>query len=747
MGNQMRIMSNKTKNRNVTKLVVSALLLIAVIGATVSAVPSDTSVIGFRWNESSKSPILVQVDENGNPVTLTAGFFDNHVIWGNIRTCVVNVTNSSPIIYGNNNKGDGLDLTGTYGDVMVEIPRFFTRTEYNSPYFYYWISPITKDGYEVHPMFFQRGLGSEVGVAASHIYVARYEAYGKLDGGVFKLGSATGKQPVTGEVAYPDLPNAGRLRIGDARTYAEAKGSGWGLMNTWTLSGVKQLFYTEFLTLNSQAAFAGSRGVVDLPSGTGYAGLNTGANATDTNIQINGTGSGTGTDGKTPVCYRGMCDIWGGVYEFDDGYNGWKTPTEVRIVNSTGTDTSGGAVTFKDLLDVEDTILISDQPLVVDGFYTNILNTSHTTRSLFLPSNTVSGSQTTYFSDYYYERNSITAGAPNVLLSGGYWSSGGNAGVGYLVAGNAASYSSRDRGTRLEFRRNTENTATIAVLPSSKMMAINEISNFTISVVNVTPGSTTVSTSLTFNPALIQINNVYINPTQPAGSSIVALISNTAGTATINYICPTGGINGDIIDLELKTTNPVHSISTLQLIQPEYGNETLSYGFMDYGTEQRSTITNAPLNDNSTVLVYQSETVRGTVSNLYFWYKIPTTSYTSHAAQNLSVLIDSNTVVIIPVTANGTWNRAKINLEPFSKGNHTLTFKALSEADGSSLQNYTYSLFIDDVSYGINWNLEAKEGLIDMWDTGIASYVVIIVVIIFNIILGGVYYLNSSKRK
>ncbi|MFA5213187.1 MAG: IPT/TIG domain-containing protein, partial [Methanoregula sp.] len=207
-------------------------------------------VIGFRWNTSDPSPRLYQIDSDGTVIpNATGDWFNTHLPWSGMKTVVVNASNTTPVLYGTNNRGDGLDLSGTYGDVMVEIPIFFTCSTYANGNFSYWISPTAQDElhYTVAPMFNQRGTGTDAGTPAPYYYVGRYDA--NLVGS--KLHSATGKAPAVS------------MTIGTARTYAENKGAGWGITNVWTLSGLRQLFYTEMVTLNSQAAWVKSRGIVD----------------------------------------------------------------------------------------------------------------------------------------------------------------------------------------------------------------------------------------------------------------------------------------------------------------------------------------------------------------------------------------------------------------------------------------------------------------------------------------------------
>jgi hypothetical protein len=77
--------------------------------------------------------------------------------------------------------------------------------------------------------------------------------------------------------------------------------------------------YIEYGTLDIQTALG--KGIVDLASGTGFAGKNTGADSIDSRLGTNGTGTGSGTNGQTPVCWRGIENPYGNVWEFMAGIN------------------------------------------------------------------------------------------------------------------------------------------------------------------------------------------------------------------------------------------------------------------------------------------------------------------------------------------------------------------------------------------------------------------------------------------
>jgi len=404
----------------------------------------DTTIIGFLWDTSNPSPRLHQIDSTGRIIAdKDAAFWDTWAVTGNMKTVVI--TPSNQVLYGTNNRGNGLDLTGASGDVMVEIPRFYTRSTYANGKFSYWISPLPAPDFAVAPMFNQRGTGTEAGTPTAYWYVGRYDA--SLNGN--KLQSATGKKPAV------------NMTIGQARTYAENKGDGWGITNIWTLSGLRQLFYTEMLTLDSKTAFPNSRGIVDA---TGV--RISGADDADTNIGTNGTGSGTGTAEQTPVVWRGIENLWGNVWQFQDGFNAIQGT--MKVISPTGLGIGGKPTVFKDVLDETDVLSVGALPRE-EGLQKNLMN-ANSARPLFLPS-AVGGSETTYLPEYFWYPRSTDPSTPNILFSGGGWADAGDAGVGGLSADGVASLSIAWIGARVEFRRRTVDGEPKATTDSGNTMA------------------------------------------------------------------------------------------------------------------------------------------------------------------------------------------------------------------------------------------------------------------------------------
>jgi hypothetical protein len=236
-------------------------------------------------------------------------------------------------------------------------------------------------------------------------------------------------------VAYTDLPNSGRFTIDDAETYANNIGSGYGCMNIWTMSALKLLFMVEYASLDSQTTLG--RGIVDLDSGTGFAGENTGADSADTNIGVNGTGVGTGINGETPIVYRGIENLWGNTWKFVIGYNA--VDAGYRITKRDGTGVLAGDLPAGEY---ESSTAI---PIVTDGYGIDI-ETEDLLSLLMIPS-TVGGSTSTYTCDYFYAHD---VGETNILIWGGYWTNGSIAGISYMFSSIESSYSLPNIGARFE---------------------------------------------------------------------------------------------------------------------------------------------------------------------------------------------------------------------------------------------------------------------------------------------------------
>lgn len=368
------------------------------------------SVRGVEWDANIDE--WLHIDLYGNHIKLTTEDFDEHPLWGGMKRCTL-ADDGRVNHYGSNPRGDGLDITGD-GQVMVEIPEMFVKSLSPAANVYqWWASDVPLPGFELHPAWLQRG-----GIERDNIYYGAYEAH--WNAGTSKLESITG--------ATVDNTKT----IATFRTNAEARGPRWGITNIWALSAVQLLYYIEYANANSQTQIG--RGIVDNPG----AGQVTGLDSIDTNIAINGTGAGTGTDGVTPIAYRGIENIWGNYLTFIDGYNA--LDTEYRIIKRDGTGI------FQDTLAFGDYEVSAAVPITTDGYITNI-EYEDLLKYLFVPS-AVAGSSTTYFCDYWYSHD---AEEVNILRSGHAWDATAKAGVAARDSLDVLTGAGPGIGGRLEF--------------------------------------------------------------------------------------------------------------------------------------------------------------------------------------------------------------------------------------------------------------------------------------------------------
>ena len=130
-------------------------------------------IYGVEWaqGETSGSPTLRHIDINGDTLPLRTTDFDNHPIWGGMRRCTM-APDGTVNHYGSNPRGDGLDLTGADGRVMVETPKFYVKSLSPRANVYdFWVSPTPQLGFEVWYAFLQRG-----GIERDYVYPAAFEA-------------------------------------------------------------------------------------------------------------------------------------------------------------------------------------------------------------------------------------------------------------------------------------------------------------------------------------------------------------------------------------------------------------------------------------------------------------------------------------------------------------------------------------------------------------------------------------------
>jgi hypothetical protein len=422
------------------------------------------NIIGIEWDSSSSSPDLKRITADGTSIPSSyfnrESFFNAHPIHGNMRRCTL--TAAGAATYGTDAKGTGLTLTNDY--VMVRIPKTYIKFEYSTPYWRWWISPYPTTGFSLHPAFYQRGHSA---APVEQVYVGAYTA--GANGGTtttngtsncltatdwtgLKLASKSGVKNLTG------LTASGTMAQFEAA--GNAIGTGWGLTNFHTICLLQQLFYTEYASFDSQSKVGLGRTNVS----------NTSAALTGTYLNQVGEGAGTdiqsllasnGTYGSTTndyhsVVWRGIENPWGNIWQFIPGYN--TTDTSHRILKRDGTGTiadilaSGSyeEITSPLPLNGINNISGTDAGAYCHGYISALARDSgNILGPMFVPG-ALTGASNTYLTDYFYSHQSGIS-QTGVLRSGGNWSYGRYAGVGYRDSTCGSSIVAGTIGGRLEF--------------------------------------------------------------------------------------------------------------------------------------------------------------------------------------------------------------------------------------------------------------------------------------------------------
>ena len=374
--------------------------------------PLPLVTLGVEWDQDTDT--LTRLD---NAVGLTAGAnFDNFPQY-QLRRCMVNddlsinyyIDPTDPtkigevVNTGTYTTGGTANYTGSHGQVMVEIPKFWWKTDEPTSDQYQWrISDAAQTGYDVHPAFITDG------VTKDYIYISAFE--GNVSSNVMR--SISGVQPSTNT-------NVSGGTINNFRTYAQARGTGWQMQTYWGTHALQMLYLIEYADFDTQTTIG--RGYVDAAVGSGNGSINTGAT-----ISLgNASGAASGTDGLSAISYRGVENFWGNIWKFTDGLN--INNREAFVANEnfasdvyTVSYTSVGSLATS------------------DGFVSDI-QFPH-----FLATE-VSGSSTSHLHDNYLQNT-----GQRIALFGGNWARGSDAGGFFWALNVASSNASSFVGSRLQ---------------------------------------------------------------------------------------------------------------------------------------------------------------------------------------------------------------------------------------------------------------------------------------------------------
>lgn len=160
--------------------------------------------------------------------------FDTAYPWCEMKLCNVTVDpeGRTTVTYENE---PGFSMDGSNGNVMVQIPKFYTRRTVQDGCEEIWISGTRYDGYVLEPVF--ESAEGEL----DYVYIGAY------------LGAELDEKIVSRSGVYPTI----NLTYGDTLVMAESNGAGFSEMNYWMLSALQRLFVVETGTLDSSSLFAG----------------------------------------------------------------------------------------------------------------------------------------------------------------------------------------------------------------------------------------------------------------------------------------------------------------------------------------------------------------------------------------------------------------------------------------------------------------------------------------------------------
>ena len=346
-------------------------------------------------------------------------------IYDRIKRCLVNDAGSvqyylDPTDSTKKEDGSPAILTGTDGQVMVEIPKFYAKRIVEGTFTTWKLSHLEIDGYTVHPAFVKDGVevnNRYVGAYDACVYDTSASTY--VNG--LNLDNADGIYTYTEDVLSSvsgKYPAVGILRS-QARQLAGNRGAGWRQMDIALWAAIQMLYVVEYQSLFSQNKLgAGNTNGSYLASSSNQndsphtiAGASNSLGNASTNVT---TGAGVSAKpGTSFMSYRGIENWYGNAWTWLDGVNiNVGTAGTVYVSNTTAD--------FADNTAVNHTLLTSSFP-TASGFPSNFLSLD----GYFLPSNNSGGSTTTYLTDQVFASTSLN----RVLFAGGYADNAGTAGA------------------------------------------------------------------------------------------------------------------------------------------------------------------------------------------------------------------------------------------------------------------------------------------------------------------------------
>lgn len=449
---------------------------------------------GVRWKGTSSTVC----ERLGDAVGLTAkahkgstesvdNDFDNIYPWSDIKTCNIDADGNILAYLGE----PSFARDGTNGDVMVEIPKFYYKRVKTGIVEEIWICGTKLPGYELHPLFIDNG--KEVSKVFHSVYNA--SSFTDETDNKVKLQSITGVQPRV------------RTTRANFRTYARNKGAIWGIEDITCVNALQLLYLVEYANTHSQSALgsgadylsytANHKALEETTNGNTITIASTYKNTYKLGQRIEiGTSQGTNnktstprtitaitTDeeiGQTTITFdgdpitiavgnmmwnvaplNGSCDALNGKSGWLAGENNYTD--HYADVNYRGIEGFHAKLfRFIDGVNIKDRVVYYANSIteyadgVYDGKYRAVgysnaeadgyvsaFGYDEKAPWVMFPSAAAGGSST-YVPDYYYQST-----GERLLLLGGHWSAGTNAGAFYFHCYNAFSGSNVNYGSHL----------------------------------------------------------------------------------------------------------------------------------------------------------------------------------------------------------------------------------------------------------------------------------------------------------
>lgn len=394
---------------------------------------------GLEWNQSSDT--YARLGSLAGKATGASPGNYYLPVQSKMRGCVLN--DAGKVVYYLN--ADNWDstagntaasvLTGSDGQVMVEIPKFYYKYDTSVNVHRWYISLYQLKGYTVHPAFIKDNM------EVNYRYIGAYEGVlYDVSGSAYTDGNSSQVKDFTATTGDKLSSVSGKLAVTNGtranfRTIAKNRGASWRQLDYDLVHAVELLMLVEYGTFYLQNIAEVGPGISNVTDWAAYNNYYPIAQTGNGNAIGSVSGDNAGATASTTEAikyskYRGIENFYGHVWKWVDGINVNSNKVYVTNVSSSwADDTSTGYI------DTGITLASSN------GWQTALAYSSR----LMLPT-AIGGASTTHITDYYYQNSGW-----RVAVFGGAASSGAYDGACRWDLHNGSSNASRNISARLAF--------------------------------------------------------------------------------------------------------------------------------------------------------------------------------------------------------------------------------------------------------------------------------------------------------